>query len=384
MIQNLILLFAGLMGLITAILNLKNHRLNNVMNIYMILIIITISSRFLLLGMIPIILGKSIMHNYLRYSNFSLIVIPLIYLYVKNLSNNNTVFNKKELLHFIFPLCFFIFTFNLNYLKIDYLGVKFVCYIVFFIFIVFYLYMTFRFLKENIWIRKDMIKLVNRQKKLNSRWTYFLYLSILFIVIRLLASMYLELVYGDSIRGLAYLWVSASIWLLIIFKILSTPELLYGYNTLHQKINKNRYENLSLKSNWKLNPTDKINNAQHLQLKEKIDSSILTYIEMIEEISLTDKIFRDSSITIVDVTNKLKLPKSHISYLFKYHSIISFSEFKKVIRIQDAIQLINENYLKENTLDYLSKKVGFPSYNTFFTSFKNITGYTPQKYIDNL
>jgi AraC-like DNA-binding protein len=49
-------------------------------------------------------------------------------------------------------------------------------------------------------------------------------------------------------------------------------------------------------------------------------------------------------------------------------------------RIQDAIKLINEDFLKENTLDSLSKKVGFLSYNSFFTGFKEISGSAPIEY----
>jgi AraC-like DNA-binding protein len=167
---------------------------------------------------------------------------------------------------------------------------------------------------------------------------------------------------------------------MVLFKILVSPEILYGYDVLHKKINENRNGKLILKSIWNINPKIEINNAQHLQLKEKIDANILTYIEEIEKISLTDKIFRDPTMTIVDIANKLNAPKSHISYLFKYHSTISFSEYKKAIRIQDAIKLIKDDFLKENTLDYLSKMVGFPSYNTFFTSFKEISGSSPFEY----
>ena len=58
----------------------------------------------------------------------------------------------------------------------------------------------------------------------------------------------------------------------------------------------------------------------------------------------------------------------------------AFSEYKKTIRIQDAIKLIDEDYLKENTLESLSKKIGFTSYNPFFTSFKEITGTSPIEY----
>lgn len=84
--------------------------------------------------------------------------------------------------------------------------------------------------------------------------------------------------------------------------------------------------------------------------------------------------------TLTDFANKLSIPKSHISYIFKYHSMISFSEYKKVIQIHDAIKHIELNYLKNNTLDSLSKKVGFTSYNPFFTSFKEISGVSPLEY----
>ena len=197
----------------------------------------------------------------------------------------------------------------------------------------------------------------------------------------ILVSLFFELHDGRTLlRGVSFLWISALIWLFILFKILFSPEILYGYELLHKKIDENRNGNLVLNSIWNTSLKNEINNIQHLQLKEKIESNILTYIEQIEQISITDKIFRDSSIKMMNLANKLNLPKSHISYLFKYHSTISFSEYKKAIRIQDAIQLINEDYLNENTLDYLSKKVGFPSYNTFFTSFKEITGVTPLEY----
>jgi AraC-like DNA-binding protein len=49
-----------------------------------------------------------------------------------------------------------------------------------------------------------------------------------------------------------------------------------------------------------------------------------------------------------------------------------------VVRIIDAVNLIETNYLNVNTLDSLARKVGFSSYNTFFTSFKEITGNTPR------
>jgi AraC-like DNA-binding protein len=84
--------------------------------------------------------------------------------------------------------------------------------------------------------------------------------------------------------------------------------------------------------------------------------------------------------TIEDLCIKLNIPKSHIIYLFKYHSNVNFSDFKKLIRIQKAISLFDENYLACNTMESLALEVGFSSYSPFFKSFKTITGYSPQEY----
>lgn len=380
MILNLILLITGLTGFVTAALVSKNHKLNNTMNIYIILIIIAISIRYFLLGIVYFITDESFKSFCLRYSNFALITIPLFYLYFKKLSSSNKVFEKRDLIHIIFPIFFFIFIVNLNHFKINYDGIDLVLYLLFLMYSVLYTILSYKLLKQNIWVKKDALKLVKKQNIINSKWTYFLFFAIVIIVIRLLVAIFYEFQNESYMRGFSFQWISAIIWFLVLFKILISPEILYGYSMIHKKIDKNRNENLALNHIWEINPKIEINNLKHIQLRSKIDPNILTYIEEIEKISISKTVFRDPTITIVDLANKLSIPKSHLSYLFKYHCTISFSEYKKLVRIQDAIKLIKEDFLKENTLDSLSKKVGFLSYNSFFTGFKEVSGTSPIEY----
>lgn len=380
MIQNLLLLITGLVGFVTAGLLYKNYKLNNLMNFYIVIIIMIVSIRFFLAGLIHFIDENSFTSYYLKHSKLALIIIPLFYLYFKNLIDCNKSIEKKQLLHFIFPLSFFLFSINLDFFEINFKATHFVLYTIFFIYLVIYTFLCYRLLKRNVWLKKESIKVVKKQSVLNSKWTYFLFFATVLLIASLLGSLFFEITFGRIITGFSFQWISALIWLLILYKILVSPEILYGYDVLHKKIDENRTENLVLNSIWTINPKIQINNAQHRELKEKIQPIILTYIEQIEKISINDKIFRNPTTTLTDLANKLNAPKSHIAYLFKYHSKITFSEYKKAIRIQDAINLINENYLKENTLDYLSKKVGFPSYNTFFTTFKEISGTSPLEY----
>jgi AraC-like DNA-binding protein len=75
------------------------------------------------------------------------------------------------------------------------------------------------------------------------------------------------------------------------------------------------------------------------------------------------------------------VPKSHVVFLFKYHCTISFVDFKKIIRVQKAVLLIEEGFLKSNTLEALAVRTGFSSYSPFFKSFKSITGMSPKDYL---
>jgi AraC-like DNA-binding protein len=88
--------------------------------------------------------------------------------------------------------------------------------------------------------------------------------------------------------------------------------------------------------------------------------------------------------TINELALKTKIPISHLSFIFKYHSDISFSSYRKMARILDAVSLIEEGFLKTNTLDALSEKVGFNTYNSFYIGFKEITSKTPQNYVNSL
>ena len=76
----------------------------------------------------------------------------------------------------------------------------------------------------------------------------------------------------------------------------------------------------------------------------------------------------------------MKIPKSHLFFIFKYYSEISFSDFKRTIRIKEAIRLIQNGYLNTNVIEALSEEIGFSTYSSFFKNFKEIMGMSPQDY----
>ncbi len=385
MITNLLCIIVGVFGLITTFLILGSYQSNRIMNLYFILLIPIISLRHLLVGMIYFIPETDFKNTFYLYSNFAIFVFPLFYLYFKNLTLNNKVLNSSELVHFIFPTVFFVFLIGFNTYQYYSIRFVFVFYIVFFFFALLYTVLCYKILKKNIWTRKSDIKLIKKQNELIKKWTLFLFIAIALMTIRLLATILLKIYDNEYEKNLNFQWISSLIGLFILLKILKSPEILYGYDLLYQKTKENRNTCLVFDEVWSINPSSELNNSQHLFLKEVLDKkNIMNYIAQIEKLSFEHELFRDPNLKIADIANKLNIPKSHISYIFKYHANISFSEYKKAIRIHDAIKHIEQDYLKSNTLDSLSKKVGFTSYNPFFTSFKEISGISPLEYYKNL
>lgn len=378
MLINILFIITGLIGLMTIALIFINYKSNKIMNFYIILLILIMSMRFFLCGFLFSMSDLSNRYLYFRFSDFSIVVIPICYLYFKNLLTSEKAFNSKELLHFIFPLSFFLLRIILENCDFPMIRLDIILCSVFFVFVSLYTILSFRILNNNVWKRKDSIKNALKQNKLIYNWTLFLFIALVLLSMRLLVAVIIEIYYNESNKGHSYQWISSIIWLLISFKILISPEVLYGYNAMYKKINENT--SFVLHSVWKLSSKIKTNNCHHKILKEKIDVNLLSYIKEIENISLKYELFRNPKMTITDLANKLNIPKSHINYLFKYHSTVSFTEYKKIIRILDATEQIKLNYLKNSTLNALSKKVGFTSYNPFFTSFIEISGVPPLEY----
>ena len=134
---------------------------------------------------------------------------------------------------------------------------------------------------------------------------------------------------------------------------------------------------------WHIGEID-ILNQQDKKLKEKVDSKISDLIKEIEFLSREKNYFRNQKITITDMANELNIPVSHLVYMFKYHCQYTFTEYKTIIKIEDAKRLIESGFLTVNTLESLAIEVGFSSYNPFFTAFKKLAGKSPNEYAMSL
>lgn len=367
---------------------IRSYKSNPFYNVFLSLIIVIISIRFLINGSYELGIQTLISSEKGATPLLYLILIPCFYLYYKNLVNpKKQTYKLQDLKHFIYVILLYILNVNTT-LKEGFLSNHrpVVNAALIAAFILFYSVLTYRLLSKNMWFKKDVL-INNTHLNLIKNWTIYLFTFNILAYVILLASFYKEINTDAIISGKSLAPFSLVFWLLVFFKILISPEILYGLPILNkQLITSNTIESGApeiespINTNWILDTASE-KNSKDLRLQEKIKSHISSYINGIEKLSREEHIFRNPKASPHDIANKLGVPTSHIVYLFKYHSTIPFSEYRMNSRIQDSLNLIKEGYLNSNTLESLAYKTGFASYNPFFSAFKKVTTHSPQDYI---
>lgn len=377
MLINFVYLFTSIFGFIVIYLMGFKFKSKRNANVYLIIFFFLSSIRFFFYGLtlFPFINQNVIYFDVL----FNITSWPCLYLYFNNLTNNRSFIRLKEMFHFIIPMVIFFGFCIKSVLVFDIKGLTKAAFFILISLNSFYFYLSYKILSNNVWKRKSKIPLINSQFIVVRKWTKFLFILLSLMFIRVL----FILILNDKTfwyYNHYYLWIGALLWITLFIKIVTAPDLLYGYNLLQGKIKGYDKNIITFDNLWKKEASKIVLNVQDAILKERLIDTIQDYIIEIERVSLNTNLFFSIDFTIVDLASKLNIPKSHLFYVFKYHSKLSFLDFKKMIRIQKAIVMIGEGYLKTNTMEALAMDVGFSSYSPFFKSFKIITGESPYEY----
>jgi len=380
MLTNLILFLSIFLGCISLTIifqsrtNNKFHHFNNYLVFLLVLITLRHTIHFLH-NMHIYVFSHSAM---IYFDSTSIVSIPCFYLYFEDLAYENKK-KAKKLIHFVMPVILILLiilskgTPGLYGKVIIIMGA---------IFMICYAIAGVNFLQKNIWNRRSEIALIQKQNELIKKWTMFC--ITIFIALFLVRFLTMTLLKMKIEYNYEFSWLTAILWCCIFIKIILTPELTYGYSFFKEKIELITKQ-ISLPELWNLNsPMETITVEKDNILSKRVGPKLDEYIHKIEEASFHSKEFRKPDLSIEDLSSYLGIPSSHLSFVFKYHCKESFVDFKKFIRVHDAIKLLENGYLKSNTIESLSAEVGFLSYNTFHYAFKSITGVTTKEYLKRL
>jgi AraC-like DNA-binding protein len=374
----------GIVGLITTAIAIMRHKANPLINKYLIVILSVISTQFLIRGFSSFLNKMSAEIFTFSYVFFVILMSACIHLYFRELVYPRKR-NSKDAIHLIVPaLIIALFAFNVHHhfeqdrtIRIVYVSLLILSYLI-------YNFFSYRLLRQTIWAKKSSVPFLAKQATAIKNWTLYLYSAIVLLGL-MIVLVFITNGFNYNSDGNKYqITIAALFWLGFFIKMLATPELLYGYDFMKIKIEAYKKAEVVLDSVWLLDMTPEITNQKDLKIASNVATNLNNYIHQIESISFHTRTFRNPTLTVEDFAKKLDLPSVHLLYVFKYHCSLSFVEYKKMVRIHDAIKLLETGFLKSSTMESLAMEVGFSSYKPFYTSFKSITGTTPQEYYKTL
>lgn len=91
--------------------------------------------------------------------------------------------------------------------------------------------------------------------------------------------------------------------------------------------------------------------------------------------------FEDSSLSIIDLCNKMDLSRSYLYTLFKNNLGLSPQQFLINLRMEQAKEYLANT---DNTIQEISRIIGYNDEFTFSKAFKKYSGFSPKVYRQNL
>jgi len=108
-----------------------------------------------------------------------------------------------------------------------------------------------------------------------------------------------------------------------------------------------------------------------------IDDEKSKQIESLKDFMIKNEPYLDSSLTIQDLAEQLKMPVKDLSALINLYMNKHFFDFINEYRIEKAKAILKDPLQKELTILEILYQIGFNSKSSFSTSFKKYTGTTP-------
>ena len=287
---------------------------------------------------------------------------PLIYFYVKSITNSTFQFKRKHLLHFIPVLIqglLYAFLFFQDYsykrwywleihepitYRIEFDGT--------FISLAIYLFFSIQLILN---YQKSIRDHYSNLEKMKLNWLKIILLVLFFLCIQ----WFIEAVLRDFYENYYQFNYTTT--------ILGLLTLILAYGGITQA-------NLS-------HITISSNQENESERKIEIDPTILSAIRKNME---EDKAYTDPSLTLKSFSERCKIPSRKISIHINHGIKKSFHDYVNQCRVEETKRQLKAADLTAYTLQSVAYECGFNSKATFNRIFKSFTGLTPSEYLNQL
>lgn len=365
MFLNLVSLLIGFLCLFVLFLMLLNTKSNRKTNVYFLIILFVVGLQRFLNG-IEVLGVNSITYNPLKFKmSLAFFIIPIYYLFFRRLIREETK-RTSELLHFTVPMILVFIDIFIDTIVIHY--------ILYLIFSVSYFFAVLVLIKELV--NKNSVSLFeNNSYKTIKTWAFLMVAITFLLVIYSNYFLFSEVNPNENLND--FYRFSSLLWVILLVHLFRNPVIIFGEQNLLKKIRENTTQEVLL---WNAKPLRAIDDKDRKVFDAvfpKINSIIIDIqllqknVEVISKVTLTNKI----------MAQELKIPKNHLDIIFKYYCSYSVNDFSNLIKINYALSLIKNGYLKKHTIASLGEECLFKSRYTFSQNFKKFVGVSVSEYI---
>ena len=368
MFLNIITFLVGFLCLFVMVLMLFNSRPNRKTNIYLIIILFLVGLQRFLNGIELLELTEVIYSPLKIRLSAAFFIVPIYYLFFNRLIRGTSNL-KKELLHFILPILFVsVDVLIVNY-QLDY-----------------YFYLTFSSVYFGLILNLVFGLINNKKRSMFEKGSYetirtWTILMCLITFLLLLFSNYFLFNLVEARTNLNNFYrFSSLLWLIALIYIFKNPIIIFGEHTLLKSIQLNEPQEFLI---WSRKPLKSIEQKDAV-LSNNISAKIDTIILSIQKLQKSSHALSKITFTASNLAKELKIPRSHVEFVFKYYCHYSINDFSNLIKINYAVSLLNDGYLEKYTIASLGDKCLFNSRFTFSKNFKKFMGISVSDYmLDN-
>jgi AraC-like DNA-binding protein len=362
-----IIVYAGLVqGFFMAFLLLHNRR-QNPANKYLAILLSVMSlsiahSVFVIPG-----IHSSFSDPYRIKEPFLMLVIPLIWLYIKKLEAPQFRFTALKILHFI-PFVLFMSVNIPAVLNAGHPGwtellmrhsawFNGVIWSVLLVQYSMYLHQIVRITRR---LKVEAQGELSNIDQVDVSWVRaFLYAFILVFVV-------LAIMFAGALHNFGTEWLNP-----LASVVFSISIFVLGYKGLSQKAIFSNTDTVVIQES----------NALASSKTKLVDASLLLSIQNFME---TSKPHCDPELTLTSLAKMLNMSRNQLSEVINSGLQSNFYDFVNKYRVEEVKQLLNNPKYKDYTILAVAFEAGFPSKSTFNSIFKKFTGLTPSEYRSGL
>jgi AraC-like DNA-binding protein len=363
-----IIIYAGIVQGIYSAFVLTHTKLRNPANHYLAILLVVLS--------VSILHSVFIIPYFHRFHNtsfhikepFILLVVPLIWLYVKKLNEPQFHFTKKQLLHFVPFLAVMLFSVffvlphadhsnNQNFYSHT-LIINIFLYVVALCQYAFYLFYILQLIQN---FKMKVLNELSNTEYIDPAWLRIFLITFLVVFLLLIVMMVIAI---HRINADYFNNIVSVVFALVIY--------ILGYKGLFQQTI------LPIDTEVAVN----IGMSGESEIRDnKVDGQLL---DKLVYFMAQQKPYHNPELTLTALAQQVEISRNSLSELINSGTGGNFYDFVNKYRVDEVRQLMENPKFKDYTLLAIAFEAGFPSKSTFNSIFKKFTGQTPSEYRDRL